>query len=143
MATGNPEDRKPSLDSSSQWTTSHAGAKAPLEAGRGFTPGTMFAGRYRIVALLGRGGFGEVYRADDTKLGQAVALKFFRGGLSEEVRKRLYAEVAIGRQVTHPNVCRLHDIVEIEGQTCLSMEYVDGEDLSSLLARIGRLSPDK
>ena len=49
----------------------------------------------------------------------------------------------IGRQVSHPNVCRLHDIVEIEGHTFLAMEYVDGEDLASLLARIGRLAPDK
>jgi serine/threonine-protein kinase len=99
----------------------------------------MLAGRYRVVAPLGRGGMGEVYRADDTKLGQPVALKFVRGTLSPELRERLYAEVRIGRQVSHPNVCRLYDVVEMEDQTFLAMEYVDGEDLASLLERIGHL----
>ena len=103
----------------------------------------MLAGRYRVVALLGSGGMGEVYRADDIKLGQPVALKFLRGALSPELLERLYAEVRIGRQVSHPNVCRLYDVVEVEGHTFLAMEYVDGEDLASLLARIGRLPPDK
>jgi serine/threonine-protein kinase len=103
----------------------------------------MLAGRYRVVALLGRGGMGEVYRADDVKLGQPVALKFMRGVLSPELLQRLYAEVRLGRQVAHPSVCRLYDVVEVDGQTFLAMEYVDGEDLASLLARIGRLPPDK
>ena len=143
MPTGKSEDQGGSEGPLSDWTASQAVPARPPEAGRGFTPGTMLAGRYRIVALVGKGGFGEVYRADDTKLGQAVALKFFRGALSADLLERLYAEVRIGRQVSHPNVCRLHDIVEIEGQTFLAMEYVDGEDLASLLARIGRLSPDK
>ena len=109
----------------------------------GFTPGTVLAARYRVVARLGQGGMGEVYRADDLKLGQPVALKFVRGTMSPELLKRLYAEVAVGRQVSHPNVCRLYDIVEFEHQTFLAMEYVDGEDLQSLLARIGRLPADK
>jgi Protein kinase domain len=109
----------------------------------GFTPGTVLAARYRVVARLGQGGMGEVYRADDLKLGQPVALKFVRGAMSPELLKRLYAEVAVGRQVSHPNVCRLYDIVEFEHQTFLAMEYVDGEDLQSLLARIGRLPSDK
>jgi serine/threonine-protein kinase len=103
----------------------------------------MLAGRYRVVALLGRGGMGEVYRADDTKLGQPVALKFVRGALSPQLVERLYAEVRIGRQVAHPNVCRLYDVVEAFGHTFLAMEYVDGEDLASLLSRIGRLPADK
>src|SRR4029079_14440875 len=109
----------------------------------GFTPGTVLAARYRVVARLGQGGMGEVYRADDLKLGQPVALKFVRGAMSPELLKRLYAEVAVGRQVSHPSVCRLYDIVEFEHQTFLAMEYVDGEDLQSLLARIGRLPGDK
>jgi serine/threonine-protein kinase len=86
---------------------------------------------------------GEVYRAEDTKLGQEVALKFVRGTLSGETLSRLYDEVKIGRQVSHPSVCRLHDIVEHAGHTFLAMEYVDGEDLASLLGRIGRLSPER
>jgi len=112
-------------------------------SGPGFTPGTMLAGRYRIVALLGVGGMGQVYRAEDTKLGQAVALKFIRGALSPRRLERLYAEVRIGREISHPNVCRLYDVVELEGQTFIAMEYVDGEDLASLLSRIGRLPSEK
>ncbi|HET7746315.1 MAG TPA: serine/threonine-protein kinase [Vicinamibacteria bacterium] len=117
-----------------------APAPAPASA---FTPGTILAGRYRVVAPLGRGGMGEVYRADDLKLGQAVALKFVRGDLAPELRDRLLSEVRLGRQIAHPAVCRLYDVVEVGGDTFIAMEYVDGEDLASLLARIGRLPPDK
>jgi serine/threonine-protein kinase len=111
----------------------------------GFTPGTILAERYRIIGLLGRGGMGEVYRADDLKLGQPVALKFLPHALAGEKGRldRFYAEVRIARQVSHPNVCRVYDVGEIDGQQYLSMEYVDGEDLASLLKRIGRLPPDK
>jgi len=110
-----------------------------------FTPGTVIAGRYRIVSLLGRGGMGEVYRAEDMKLGHGVALKFLPRNLPREpeVLERLYAEVRIGRQISHPNVCRLYDIVEAEGYHFITMEYVDGEDLASLLRRIGHLPTNK
>ena len=113
-------------------------------AGR-FSPGLILGGRYRIVSMLGRGGMGEVYRADDLKLGQAVALKFLPEALraSEDDRARLYREARAGREVTHPNVCRLYDVVEIDQHIFISMEYVDGEDLASLLPRIGRFSTDK
>jgi hypothetical protein len=127
----------------SDWTVSEDGSVAAPAVALPFAPGTMLAGRYRLIAPLGRGGMGEVYRADDLRLGQPVALKFVRGQLSPEALKRLYAEVALGRQVSHPSVCRLYDIVEVDGHTFLSMEYVDGEDLSSLLSRIGRLPADK
>ena len=111
----------------------------------GFTPGAVLAERYRIIGLLGRGGMGEVYRADDLKLGQPVALKFLPRHFAAEKERleRFYAEVRLARQVSHPNVCRVYDVGEIEGQHYLSMEYVDGEDLASLLKRIGRLPPDK
>jgi len=105
-----------------------------------FAPGTMVADRFRIVSLLGSGGMGEVYRADDVKLGQRVALKHIPPRFPLE---QLYREVRIGREISHPNVCRLHDVVEVNGQRFISMEYVDGEDLASLLRRIGRLPPDK
>jgi serine/threonine-protein kinase len=105
----------------------------------------MLGERYRIVGLLGRGGMGEVYRADDLKLGQAVALKFVPKAVSgdESLLARFHAEVRLARQVSHPNVCRIYDIGEIEGRHFLSMEYVDGEDLASLLKRIGHLPVDK
>ena len=115
-----------------------------LDEGR-FIPGTMLAGRYRIIGLLGKGGMGEVYRADDLKLGQAVALKFLPEALAGDAVRlgRFLNEVKIARQVSHPNVCRVYDVGEVEGQHYLSMEFVDGEDLSSLLRRIGRLPTDK
>jgi len=116
----------------------------PFDQAR-FIPGTMVAGRYRIVALLGRGGMGEVYRAEDLKLGQAVALKFLPEKLARNADRlaRFHQEVRLARQVAHPHVCRVYDVGEADGQPYLSMEYVDGEDLASLLRRIGRLPPDK
>jgi len=111
----------------------------------GFTPGMVLAERYRIIGQLGRGGMGEVYRADDLKLGQPVALKFLPKALADDPvrRERFYAEVRIARQVSHPNICRVYDIGELEGRHFLTMEYIDGEDLASLLKRIGRLPGDK
>jgi hypothetical protein len=108
-------------------------------------PGALLADRYRIVALLGRGGMGEVYRADDLRLGQPVALKFLPRTLERDGARleRLLAEVRTARQVSHPNVCRVYDIGEVAGRHFLSMEYIDGEDLASLLRRIGRLPADK
>jgi serine/threonine-protein kinase len=88
---------------------------------------------------------GEVYRADDLKLGQPVALKFLPSSLSqdEDRRRRLLDEVRLARQVAHPNVCRVWDVGEVDGQDFLAMEYVDGEDLASLLRRVGRLPEDR
>jgi serine/threonine-protein kinase len=88
---------------------------------------------------------GEVYRADDLKLGQAVALKFLPEQLEADRgrRDRFLNEVKVALRVTHPNVCRVHDIGEVDGRHYISMEYIDGEDLASLLRRIGRLPQDK
>ncbi|MBE0567470.1 MAG: serine/threonine protein kinase, partial [Krumholzibacteria bacterium] len=114
------------------------------DAGR-FVPGAIVGERYRVVGLLGRGGMGEVYRADDLKLGQPVALKFLPAGLEQDAARlaRFLGEVRTARQVTHPNVCRVYDIGEVDGQHYISMEYVDGEDLASLLRRIGRLPQER
>ena len=88
---------------------------------------------------------GEVYRADDLTLGQAVALKFLpdEAARDEGLLDRFRGEVRIARRVSHPNVCRVYDVGDIDGQTFFTMEYVDGEDLASLLRRIGRLPQDK
>jgi serine/threonine protein kinase len=110
-----------------------------------FVPGQIIADRYRIVALAGRGGMGEVYRAEDLKLSQIVAIKFLPESVSKDASAlaRFHSEVRIARTVSHPNVCRMFDIGDMDGITFLTMEYVDGEDLSSLIRRIGRLSTDK
>jgi len=110
-----------------------------------FAPGVIVAERYRIVAILGRGGMGEVYRAEDLKLSQMVAIKFLPEALTRDAAAlaRFHSEVRVARQVSHPNVCRVFDIGDAEGIPFLSMEYVDGEDLASLVRRIGRLPQDK
>ncbi len=108
-----------------------------------FVPGALVAGRYRIISLLGRGGMGEVYRATDLTLAQPVALKFLPDAGPGRSLERFHNEVRVARQVSHPNVCRVYDVGEAEGMPYISMEYVDGEDLSSLLQRIGRLPADK
>jgi len=113
--------------------------------GERFAPGSMVLDRYRIVGLLGRGGMGEVYRADDLTLGQPVALKFLseKQAWSEDLRKRFLEEVRLARDVSHPSICRVFDVGEVDGQIFLTMEYVDGEDLTSLLLRVGRLPSEK
>ncbi len=123
-------------------TPSNGGARP---SGERFVPGTVLADRYRIVGLLGRGGMGEVYRADDLKLEQPVALKFLPHGLDSDGERlaRFYREVRVARHVSHAAVCRVYDVAEADGHFFISMELVDGENLASLLRRIGRLPPDK
>jgi Protein kinase domain len=135
---------RPPRTPSSSGAGSKLNSSDPISGGR-FTPGQMIAERYRVVAMAGRGGMGEVYRAEDLKLGQLVAIKFLPESLSEDAAAlaRFHSEVRIARQVSHPNVCRVFDIGEADGVQFLSMEYVDGEDLASVVRRIGRLSPDK
>ena len=130
-----PDARPPSSHPSSSSSSLH---------GR-FDPGTRLGTRYRIVGLLGRGGMGEVYRADDLELNQSVALKFLPERVARNAADlaRLRSEVRTARQISHPNVCRTYDISEAGDQVFVVMEYVDGEDLASVLRRLGRPSPDK
>jgi hypothetical protein len=113
--------------------------------GARFIPGTVLEDRYRIVAMAGRGGMGEVYRAEDLKLSQTMALKFLPESIAQDgaALARFHREVRIARQVSHANVCRVFDIGDADGLPFLTMEYVDGEDLATLLRRIGRLPSDK
>jgi serine/threonine-protein kinase len=113
--------------------------------GARFLPGQILADRYRMIGLLGKGGMGEVYRADDLKLGQPVALKFLPRDVegNPERLDRFLNEVKLSLRVTHPNVCRVFDVGDVQGRHFISMEFVDGEDLASLLRRIGRLPEDK
>src|SRR5262249_12215447 len=117
----------------------------PPPPGARFATGELLSGRYRVVAPLGRGGMGEVYRADDLALGQPVALKFLPPHLASDPDRlaRFRKEVATPRGVSHPNVGRVYDLGEHQGQLFLAMEYIDGEDLASLLRRVGRLPEEK
>src|SRR5436305_2397399 len=120
-----------------------SGSSAP-RASR-FAPGSIIAGRYRLVAMLGRGGMGEVYRAEDLTLDQPIALKFLPEGVAASPDKlaQFHNELRTARQVSHKNVVRLYDLGDANGRRFLTMEYVDGEDLASLLRRIGRIPQDK
>src|SRR5215472_16973114 len=131
------------LDGATQTIFQQSSSTTSIDEGR-FPAGTVLAGRYRILGLLGQGGMGEVYRAFDLILNQAVALKFLASAkMSEAALARFRNEVRIARQVSHPNVCRVYDIGMVEGLHFISMEYLDGEDLDSLIRRIGRLPQDK
>ncbi|MEE3371213.1 MAG: serine/threonine-protein kinase [Planctomycetota bacterium] len=110
-----------------------------------FKPGTLLLDRYRIVARLGRGGMGEVYRADDLILEQPVALKFLVQG-AEALGPRLEqlrAEVRLARQISHPNICAVYDIGEAQKTPFISMELIDGNDLQTLLESAEQLPSEQ
>jgi len=125
----------------SRTSSSSVVGRIESSSGGDFQPGQVLDRRYRIIGLLGRGGMGEVYRADDLELDAPVALKFLPVALTDraDLLERLRGEVRNARQVSHPNVCRVYDVGEVDGRTYMTMEYVDGEDLGTLLRRIGRL----
>ncbi|MBP6001901.1 MAG: protein kinase [Pyrinomonadaceae bacterium] len=125
-------------------TAIKANTTADTKAGD-FVAGTVLADRYRIIGLVGKGGMGEVYKAEDIKLSQMVALKFLPDSYQNDsgALERFHAEVRNARQVSHVNVCRVFDIGEIDGRHFLSMEFVDGDDLSELLTRVGRFTHER
>ncbi|MCP3963439.1 MAG: tetratricopeptide repeat protein [bacterium] len=138
---GDPKAAAPTVRHPADESATEVGGGPPdLDLSR-FPPGTLLADRYRIVGLLGKGAMGEVYRADDLKLAMPVALKFLPEAHERDEKRtaRFLNEVKVARQVSHPNVCRVFDVGEVDGHSFLSMEYVDGEDLVSLQRRIGRL----
>ena len=118
-------------------------AEAPFAAEpEEFSAGDVFAGRYRMIARIGRGGMGDVWRADDLILQTAVALKLVRSTSASD-RARILQEVRLARQITHPAVCRVFDVGEAGETIFFSMEFVPGEDLAALLRRTGRLTSER
>lgn len=118
--------------------SSIAAASGPLKVGQSFGP------RYHILKLLGVGGMGAVYQAWDAELSVAVALKVIRtdrrrGTASPEAEKRFKNELLLARQVTHKNVVRIHDLGELDGIKYITMPYVQGDDLATVLHRDGKL----
>ncbi len=118
-----------------------AGAAAATRPPPELRRGSLFADRYEVDELLGRGGMGAVYRVRDTTLGEIVALKLLTLASTEAVDGFL-REVRLARRVTHRNVARTHDFGEHDGLRFLTMEYVRGAALSHHLATAGRLSPN-
>src|SRR5262245_31131817 len=107
-----------------------------------FAPGDLFATRYRMVTCIGSDSTGAVWRADDLVLDTPVAMKLIYS-VAQEARARILAEVRLARQITHPAICRVFDVGEAEGAVFYSMELVRGEDLATLLKRVGRLPSEK
>jgi serine/threonine protein kinase/Flp pilus assembly protein TadD len=107
--------------------------------------GERFGTRYRITKLLGVGGMGAVYEAWDGELGVSVALKVIRpeiaadSNAARELERRFKRELLLARQVTHPNVVRIHDLGEINGIKYITMPYIEGDDLGTILKTEGRL----
>jgi serine/threonine-protein kinase len=107
-----------------------------------YAPGELFAGRYVIIDRLGRGGMGVVYKARDQETARTVALKMLRGSLEgdPEALSRFRRESGLAQQVTHENVCRMHDLGLVSGVRYLSMEYLEADTLAMLIKSLGSLS---
>jgi tetratricopeptide (TPR) repeat protein/predicted Ser/Thr protein kinase len=106
-------------------------------------PGTLLGGRYDVVRLLGQGGMGAVYHAYDRELDRPVALKLIRNDLAAnpEILKRFKQELILARQITHKNVIRIYDLGQADGFKFITMDFIDGEDLQSVLRRRKKLDP--
>ena len=105
-------------------------------------PGDIVAGRFQVVEQLGSGGTSMVFRAFDSVIGEPVALKFINPDMPLS-RQRLIREVRMARQIYHPNVCQIFGIIRYGRQFCLSMAFVAGQDLATLLRQAGRFPPDR
>jgi tetratricopeptide (TPR) repeat protein len=118
------------------------GDTGPAGAREAFSPGEIFASRYRMITRIGRGGMGDVWRADDLVLDTPVALKLIHA-TGPDAREQILNEVRLARQITHPGVCRVFDVGTHADQIFFSMELVQGEDLAGLLKRVGRIPCEK
>ena len=110
-----------------------------------FEVGSVLGGRYEILALLGMGGMGAVYKAHDLEVDRAVGLKVIRPDLAGNpaILARFKQELILARQVTHKNIIRIYDLSEAEGVKFITMEFIEGEDLRTILTRAGKLTPDE
>jgi len=133
---------------------------APLQPGQSKAPGTatmqaavikelatgsIFAGRYQVIEELGKGGMGRVYKVFDEKIKEKVALKLLKPEIStdEAAIERFSNELRLSRKISHRHVCRMFDLGEVDGTHYITMEYVSGEDLKSILRMMGPMSAGK
>ena len=133
MAGPDDASHDPTVDTS----VADAAAARPDDSGElaGIEAGDVLGARYRVIQLLGHGGMGEVYQVHDAELDEEVALKLLRAELSREAsyRQRLRSEVRLARRVSHPNVCRVHDLGQHKDHLFVTMELVRGKSLRALL----------
>jgi serine/threonine protein kinase/Tfp pilus assembly protein PilF len=109
------------------------------------TTGSTFAGRYQIIEELGKGGMGRVYKVYDTKTKEKIALKLLKPEISsdEDAIERFGNELRFARKISHRNVCRMYDLGDDKGTHYITMEYVPGEDLKSMLRMMGQMGAGK
>jgi eukaryotic-like serine/threonine-protein kinase len=119
--------------------SSEAASRGQLE------PGTILADRFEVLQLLGQGGMGAVYKARDLELDRLVALKLIRPDLAShpEILRRFKQELILAREVTHRNVIRIFDLGQAQGIKFITMEYVEGRDLRSLIHEKGKMAPEE
>ncbi len=109
------------------------------------TIGSTFAGRYQVIEELGLGGMGRVYKVLDKTVDEKVALKLLNPDIAvqEQTIERFRNELKLARKISHRHVCRMYDLSEAEGMPFITMEYISGEDLKSLIKRAGQISVGK
>jgi serine/threonine protein kinase len=107
--------------------------------------GTIFAGRYEIIDELGKGGMGKVFRVFDTETNETIALKILKPEIEvdKETVERFRNELKFARKIAHKNVCRMYDLGREEGRHYITMEFIPGEDLKSVIRMIGQLNTGK
>jgi len=144
--TENPEDSKFCKECATPLPQSED-TKAPTKTIQALTTelttGSTFAGRYQIIEELGRGGMGHVYKAVDSKIQEKIALKLIKPEIASDKKtiERFGNELKFSRKISHRNVCRMYDLGEEQGSHYITMEYVAGEDLKSMLRMMDRMSP--
>jgi serine/threonine-protein kinase len=113
--------------------------KTPIKE---LTTGSTFAGRYQIIEELGKGGMGRVYKVYDTKIKEKVALKLIKPEIAadEQTIERFRNELRLARKIAHRNVCKMFDLGEADGAHFITMEYVSGEDLKTMIRMTGSLT---
>jgi len=106
------------------------------------TTGSVFAGRYKIVEELGKGGMGKVYKVIDKQLNEEVALKLIKPEIASDKKtiERFRNELKLSRKISHRNVGRMYELMEDKGSLFITMEYVPGQDLKGLIGQTGRLA---
>ena len=116
--------------------------QAPREE---LSTGSTFAGRYQIIEELGKGGMGKIYKALDKEINAKIALKLIKPEIASDKKtvERFRNELTTARKVVQKNVCRMYDLNKEQGSYYITMEYVSGGDLKSLIKRVGQLPSAK